>query len=317
MTYNIIISIKEQYTRRYIIKTPLLLTLCVLFWSANFIIGRYIHEDVEPVQLALFRWGGVAILVLPILIGSFSKIIKTIKSDFWILNLLALLGISVFNTILYVGLNYTKATNALLINSFVPIMILVLSFFILKIKIKTIQLLGILFSTFGVIFLILRGELSTIVTLELNQGDIWVLSASFTWALYSVLVKFKPKQINDFEFFTASVYIGLFWLSLVYVFMGYSITEDIYLAEKHYGAFIYISVFPSVISYYLWHRGIKEIGANKTGQFTHLMPLFGSILAFLFLGETLNHYHIFGAIFIGFGIYLSLFIGKENNDKMG
>ena len=224
---------------------------------------------------------------------------------------MALLGISIFNTVLYVGLNYTKATNALLINSFVPIIILVLSFFILKIQIKKVQLFGILLSTFGVIFLILRGELSTIVTLELNQGDIWVLSASFTWALYSVLVKFKPKQLNDFEFFTASVYIGLFWLSLVYVFMGYSIAEDIYLVKKHYGAFIYISMFPSVISYYLWHKGIKELGANKTGQFTHLMPLFGSILAYIFLDEQLSVYHIVGAIFIGFGIYLSLFIKKD------
>ena len=283
----------------------------MLFWSANFIIGRYIHEDVEPVQLALFRWTGVSILVLPILINSFSKIIKTIKSDFLILNILAILGISAFNTILYVGLNYTKATNALLINSFVPIMILVLSFFILKIKIKFIQLLGILLSTFGVVFLILRGEFATLSTLELNYGDIWVLSASFTWALYSVLVKFKPTTLNDFEFFTAIVYIGLFWLSLVYIFMGYSIIEDISLSQKYYWAFGYIALFPSVLSYYFWHRGIKEIGANRTGQFTHLMPLFGSILAYMFLGEMLSAYHIVGAIFIGVGIYLSLFIGKE------
>ena len=283
----------------------------MLFWSANFIIGRYIHEDVEPVQLALFRWTGVSILVLPILINSFSKIIKTIKSDFLILNILAILGISAFNTILYVGLNYTKATNALLINSFVPIMILVLSFFILKIKIKFIQLLGILLSTFGVVFLILRGEFATLSTLELNYGDIWVLSASFTWALYSVLVKFKPTTLNDFEFFTAIVYIGLFWLSLVYIFMGYSIIEDISLSQKYYWAFGYIALFPSVLSYYFWHRGIKEIGANRTGQFTHLMPLFGSILAYMFLGEKLSTYHIVGAIFIGVGIYMSLFIGKE------
>ena len=250
-------------------------------------------------------------MVFPILVKSFSKIFKTLKSDFLILNVLAILGISTFNTILYVGLNYTKATNALLINSFVPIMILILSFFILKIKIKSVQLFGILLSTFGVVFLILRGELASLSMLELNHGDIWVLCASFTWAFYSVLVKFKPTTLNDFEFFTTTVYIGLFWLSLVYMFMGYSIIDDIVLAQKHYWVFGYIALFPSVLSYYFWHRGIKEIGANKTGQFTHLMPLFGSILAYLFLGEHLSAYHVVGAIFIGFGIYLSLFIGKE------
>jgi len=271
-----------------------------------------VYEEIEPIQLAFFRWTGVAVLVFPILFSSFSKIIKSLKKDFWKLNVLAILGISSFNTILYFGLNYTKATNALLINSFVPIMILVLSFFILKIKIKLIQFIGIIISTFGVIFLILRGELSTLSTLELNQGDIWVLMASFTWALYSVLVRFKPDLLNDFEFFTTIVYLGLFWLSLVYVFMGYSVFEDIFLYKDNYWVFGYIALFPSVISYYFWHRGIKEIGANKTGQFTHLMPLFGSLLAYIFLGEKLSIYHIIGAIFIGFGIYLSLFIGKEN-----
>ncbi len=298
-------------------KISLLLTLCVLFWSGNFIIGRGIHEDVEPLQLAFFRWGGVAILVFPILVKNFSLIIKTIKNNFLILNLLSILGISAFNTILYVGLNYTKATNALLINSFVPIMILVMSFFILKISIKPIQLIGILLSTFGVIFLILQGELSSISSIKLNYGDIWVLTASFTWALYSIVVKFRPKELGDLEFFTTIVYMGLFWIILIYMFMGYSIVEDISLAQKHYSAFIYIALFPSVLSYYFWHKGIKEIGANRTGQFTHLMPLFGSLLAYIFLDEQLSSYHLIGAVFIGFGIYLSLFIARKKNDKMG
>jgi len=217
------------------------------------------------------------------------------------------LGISAFNTILYIGLNYTKATNALLINSFVPIIILILSLFILKIKIQIIQFLGILLSTFGVIFLILRGDFSTLQTLDLNQGDIIVLTSSFTWALYSVLVKFRPKELNNFVFFTTIVYIGLFWLSIIYILMGYSFEKDVYLIKNHYEVFIYIALFPSVISYYLWHKGIQEIGANRTGQFTHLMPIFGSILAFIFLDEKLSFYHIIGAIFIGFGIYISLF----------
>jgi drug/metabolite transporter (DMT)-like permease len=93
--------------------------------------------------------------------------------------------------------------------------------------------------------------------------------------------------------------------------MGYSVVEDVSLYKKHYLVLFYVALFPSVLSYYFWHQGIKEIGANKTGQFTHLMPLFGSLLAYIFLGEQLSFYHIIGAIFIGLGIYLSLFIGKE------
>ncbi len=174
--------------------------MCVLFWSGNFIIGRLVHEDVEPVQLALFRWAGVALIVLPVFIKSFSKIKNTLKENFTILSVLSLLGITAFNTILYKGLEDTTATSALLINSFVPILILILSYFILKVKIKPIQFFGIVISTAGVVFLILRGEIINISQLELNHGDIWVITSSIMWALYSVLVKFKPKNLNDFEF---------------------------------------------------------------------------------------------------------------------
>ncbi len=289
----------------------ILLILCVLFWSANFIIGRGIHDDVDPIQLAMFRWSGAAIIVLPVLIKSFSKISSTCRANFLILNILAILGIAGFNTILYVGLQSTTATNALLINSFVPILILIFSYFILKISIKSIQLTGIILSTIGVMFLIARGEIYNITQITLNYGDIWVLVSSFTWALYSVLVKFKPKNLTDFEFFTTIVYIGLFWIFTVYFTMGYNLIEDITLIKTHYMEFAYVAIFPSVLSYYFWHKGIHKIGANKTGQFTHLMPFFGSLLAYIFLNETLHSYHALGAILIGFGIYLSLFTKKE------
>ena len=285
--------------------------LCVLFWSGNFIIGRQIYEDVEPIQLAIFRWSGVAVLVFPVLLVNFSNIIKVVKNNFFILNVLAILGVSGFNTILYVGLNYTKATNALLINSFIPILILIFSYFILKSKISQIQLVGIFLSTVGVVFLILRGELSSVAMMELNYGDIWVVVATFIWALYSVVVKFRPKELSDFQFFTTIVYIGLFWLILVYLLMGHSFVKDVTLVEKHYLSFSYIVIFPSILSYYFWHIGISKIGANRAGQFTHLMPLFGSLLAYIFLDEKLSLYHIIGAILIGLGIYLSLFKKKE------
>ncbi|MEA1914114.1 MAG: DMT family transporter [Campylobacterota bacterium] len=284
-----------------------LLVLCVLFWSGNFIIGRYVSGGIDPVQLAMFRWLGAALLMSPLLFRSYRKIFQALKSDFIIINVLAILGITMFNTLLYIGLQETTATNALLINSSVPIAILVLSFLILKVPIVLKQLIGILLSTFGVVFLIVKGELLSLHDVQFSHGDFWVVAASSSWALYSVLVRFKPKNLSDFEFFTTIVFVGLFWLSIVYFLMGYSLSEDIVLVKVYYPAFIYISLFTSVLSYYFWHQGIAQIGANKTGQFTHLMPLFGAILAYVFLGETLSFYHIVGAVFIGIGIYLSLF----------
>ena len=258
-------------------------------------------------QLALFRWTGAAVIVLPIFVKRFSHLRRAMKSHFLILSLLALLGITAFNTLLYVGLQTTTATNALLINSFVPVLILIFSYFILNINVCAKQSIGIFLSTSGVIFLIIKGEVASLNLIEINSGDFWVIASSIAWALYSVLVRFKPKGLNDFEYFAAIVYIGLFWLVLLYISMGYSPATDLMLFEKYYPQFLYVAIFPSVISYYFWHQGIKEIGANKTGQFTHLMPLFGAILAYLFLDERLHAYHFIGASLIAVGIYLSLF----------
>jgi drug/metabolite transporter (DMT)-like permease len=285
----------------------MLLILCVLFWSGNFIIGRYVHEDISPLTLALFRWVGVTIIVLPVFLKSYKKIFVSVKENLLILLVLSILGIATFNTILYFGLQKTTATNALLINSSIPILILVFSFFILSIPIKAKQFLGIFLSTCGVIYLIIKGDIFALGNLELNSGDFWVVASSLTWAMYSTIVRFRPRDLSDIEFFTTIVYIGTFFLILVYMFSEQKISQDILLLPKYYLVFIYISLFTSVISFYLWHKAIHEIGANKTGQFTHLMPLFGSILAYIFLDEVLHPFHIIGATFIALGIYLSLF----------
>ena len=288
----------------------LLLTLCVLFWSGNFIVGRYINTTIDPVQLAFFRWISVAFFLIPFLIKDFKNIILIFKQNFFILNFLAILSVTGYNTLLYHGLQTTQATNALLLNSIVPVEILLLSFFILKIKIVFKQLLGILLSLLGVLFLVVKGDISLLKTLEFNIGDLWILGAGLTWALYSVLMKFKPKGLNILNFLSLLTYIGLFWLYLVYVASGYSFEDDITLMQDNYLIIIYISVFTSILSYIFWNLGVEKIGANQTGQFTHLMPLFGSILAYIFLGEVLHLYHLVGAVIIIVGIYLSLFSQK-------
>ncbi len=240
------------------------------------------------------------------------KVVFIFKKNFILLSFLSLLGITLFNTLLYIALQTTTATNALLINSIVPILILVLSFFILKSRITKIQTFGILLSTFGVVFLVLKGNIFNIFDIEFTTGDMWVLSSSISWATYSVFVKFKPKELTHLELFVIVVYVGtILFLIPWYLYQGYTLEHELEVLKNNWHFFIYVSVFPSLLSYYFWHTGIDEIGAEKTGQFTHLMPIFGSILAFIFLGETLKSFHMIGAIFIAIGIYLSLFMKKR------
>lgn len=294
-------------------RTYILLTLCVLFWAGNFVLGRFIKDDISPFEMAFFRWLFVLIIVSPILIIRFRNIYKVFIQNYFILLVLSVLGITLYNTFVYTALTMTTSTNALMINSTVPILILVLSFFILKQKLILHQLFGIALSTLGVSFLILKGDLSNIVSLDFNKGDLWIMLSSLSWAFYSVLIKFKPKTLNNFEFFTTLVFLGFIMLLPIYLYQGYSLQHELDILKSNYLSFIYISVFTSCLSYYFWHYGIDHIGASKTGQFVHLMPIFGTILAYIFLGERLMYYHLIGAIFIALGIYLSLFYKKTSS----
>lgn len=291
----------------------LLISFCVLFWSGNFIIGRFINTEIEAIELAFFRWFFTLLFLLPTLFFvDLKKIFRIFKQNILILTFLSFLGITLFNTIVYTALKTTTATNALLINSTTPLMILLLSSIIFKTYISKLQVFGVIVSTLGVVFLVLKGDFLNILSLDYHEGDFYIIASSFAWALYSILVKLKPKELNFFEFFIIIVIVGFILLLPLYFSQNYTLEQEITQIKEHWYFFLYISFFTSILSYYFWNIGIDEIGATKTGQFTHLMPIFGSILAFVFLGETLEFYHILGALCIGFGIYLSLFIKRQN-----
>jgi drug/metabolite transporter (DMT)-like permease len=277
------------------------------------VFGRFIKDDISPIELAFFRWFFVAIFLLPsLLFIDIKRIIHLIKSNFIVVSMLAILSVSLYNTVLYLALQSTTATNALLINSSTPLIIIILSSIILKTHISKTQILGILISTFGVSFLILKGNFESISSLVLHDGDFWIMFCAFTWALYSVLLKYKPKGYKNSELFVANMYVGFLYLLPLYLFQGYSLESQISHVQNYWYFFIYISLFSSILSYIFWTNGIEKIGASKTGQFVHLMPLFGSILAFIFLGEKLQMFHIIGALFIAIGIYLSIFLFSKN-----
>ncbi len=289
----------------------LMLALCVFFWSLNFILGRYIHDELAPIEFATFRWLGVFLVFLPFIIKKHHSITKVLKHNFIILTLLSFLSIAMFNTLLYVGLQYTTATNALLINSSVPILIIIFSAIILKTAVTRLQIVGVLFSMLGVIYLAIHGNIYSLITLSFGRGDIWIIASSLSWALYSVLIKFKPKDFD--AYFATIVMLGVMMLLCIYYFMGYRLESFFHFSLEAKLVIAYAVIFPSILSYYFWHQGIAKIGANKTGQFTHLMPIFGAIEAYFFLGERIEMFHIIGILLIGFGIFLSLFLKTKSS----
>jgi len=225
--------------------------------------------------------------------------------------LFSLLGVTGFNTFVYYGLQSTTATNALLINSSTPILIILINQFFGS-KITKPQLLGVVLSTIGVIFLIIKGDIQNIIDLEFNSGDFWILLSSLDWALYSVFLKYKSENIKPFEFLSVITILGFIALVFSYYLLGFSFAlESFNFSETIYLTVIYIAIFSSILSFYFYNRAILEIGANKTGQFAHLMPIFGAILAYFFLNEKIFLYHLVGVVLIAVGIYLSSFYKKD------
>ncbi|MDY0051121.1 MAG: DMT family transporter [Aliarcobacter sp.] len=293
-------------------KYYIFLVLAVLFWSGNFITGRYISTSIEPMQLSFYRWFFVLVLLLPYIFINYKDLILGFKKDSFLLVVFGAFGIAGFNTFLYYGLQTTSATNALLINSSTPIFIILISSIIIRIAITKIQILGVLLSTLGVLYLILKGDINHILELKFTPGDLWIVAAALDWALYSVLLKFKPKELSSFEFLTITTFIGVIILYVAFISQGFSVEFSFLQNSDVLYSLIYIVIFPSILSFYFWNMATIEIGANKAGQSAHLMPIFGAILAYIFLDEVLQFYHMVGMILIALGIYLTMFLKKAN-----
>lgn len=282
----------------------LLVSLAPLFWSGNFVLGRALHETVPPIALSFWRWAVALLILLPILLPRARDLASAVRRHWAILSLLGLLGVTNFNTFVYIGLQTTTATNAVLLVSTAPVLILVLSFLMLGEAVRPVQAVGVFLSLSGVGIIAAAGEPAALANLELNSGDLWILAAVASWALYSVCLRWRPQGLDPLLFLAATIVTGLVPLLPLYLWdlaRGSTLELDLVTA----GAVGYVALFPSILAYVFWNRGVAELGASRTGQFLHLMPAFGTLLSMLLLGERLEIHHLAGIGLIAAGILLA------------
>lgn len=289
-----------------------ILMLPPLFWSGNFIIGRALGDLASPISLSYWRWFLASLILLPWVIKPVWQQRQVIKQHFFPLLVLSFTGVSAFNTFAYIGLQYTTATNGTLLNSLIPIFIIVISLLFFHTKSNSQQIIGIVLSFTGVLIILTQLSLEQLMSLSFNQGDLWILVAAIDWAIYSVLLKqYRPQSLDNLTFLGITIIMG--WLLLIPLYLINPFNEPTFpLSLENALALAYIAVFPSIIAYFAWNYGIAKVGANIGGQFIHLMPLFGAILAMFFLGESLHLFHFLGAALIAWGLVLSLNLKKTN-----
>jgi len=282
-----------------------MLILCTLCWSGNFIVGKVATlYEVPPLTLNFLRWLIVWLILFPFTIKEVLKNKKLIKKNFLSLLIMSITSISIFNSVVYYSLNFTQVLTGVLMISTIPILITLISYFFRVENISKLQIIGIFFSMFGVLMIITKSDFYKLIRLELNKGDLWLLVAMISWAVYSTMLKSFKSSLNSFSFIQIIVTIGLVFLFpqfLIEYFNGQRINLNIPVMLT----ILYVVLFAGLGAYILWNGAISIIGPSKSGVFLHLMPVFTSLMAIFLLDETLMNFHIIGAIMIIFGIYLS------------
>lgn len=285
----------------------LLLSLTTFFWAGNFVLGRSMNSVISPIVMAELRWLLALLIIFPFLLPKLKKHKATIVKNWPVLILLSVLSVACFNTFIYIGLTITTATNATILQSVIPIAILVLSAFWLKEAVTKQQWLGVFISLGGVLILITKGELSSLRGFTINQGDIYVLIAVIFWATYSILLRFRPTELDGFTFFGITVLVGSIVLFPFALIEYHYYSPGIIWNNSSLLTILYMAVFPSILAYVFWNKGVSELGAAKAGLFIHLMPCYGLVLSSFFLNEKIHLFHLGGILLIFCGIYLAVF----------
>lgn len=281
----------------------LLLSLTSLFWAGNAIVGRAAAGHIPPFTLAFIRWGCAALIILPFGWRATRQDWPLIRERLGFMVFLSLISIGVFNSLQYWGLEYTTALNSLLLQSSGPLFVAIWSLLILRIRLTAAQAIGIAASMVGVLVILLHGDLATLLAIELNKGDLLFLLAMAIFGLYAVLTLKRP-AIQQLSFLTFTFACGALCLVPPFIWELFN-RAPAQINAGNILSLAYVALFPSVLAYTFYNRGIALIGANRSAPFFHLIPVFGSAMAIFFLGETMHLFHIVGYALVLSGIVVA------------
>jgi drug/metabolite transporter (DMT)-like permease len=280
-----------------------LLALCSLFWAGNTIVGRAAVDLVAPATLTLVRWAIAFVVLLPFAWPHLADDWPAIRRHVLAIFLFAALGSAGYNVIAYLALHYTQAINSLLLQSVSPLFVALWSFALFRDRLTPVQAAGIATSMTGALVIVSRGNIGVLAGFAFNIGDIMILVALVFYALYTALLRIRP-PMHPLSFLAATIGASVV---LMVPPVGYELAAGYVpvLNAATLAAFAYLGIFPSVLSYFFLNRGIELIGANRAAPFIHLMPVFGSILAIIFLGERPEVFHAAGYALVFTGVMLA------------
>jgi drug/metabolite transporter (DMT)-like permease len=283
----------------------LLLSLTSLFWSLNWVIGRAIVGHVTPLTLTFIRWFVAVGVMMPFAWPEIRAHWPVVRRNWKVIAWLGFWGTGLHNAFAYVGLQYTTATNGVILNSSIPILIIVLGWLIYRETITRVQTLGVAISLAGILAIISRGDPAVLATFQMNKGDLIVLFGMVFWAAYTVFLRMKPAELPGLAMLACCGCVGVTLLFPMMVCEMLFLGGRVEFTPATVAAMFYVGIFPSFVGYVFWNRGVAEVGPTIAGLFVHLMPVFGALLGWIFLGERIHVFHIVGVVLILVGIALT------------
>ena len=281
------------------------LILATLFWAGNFIVGKAASLfEIPPFTLNFYRWTFAWLILAPFTLKEILQKRNYILENIKLILILGITSITVFNSIVYYSLNFTQVISGVLMISTIPVMIIFFCW-ILKIeKTNFYQILGVIFSLLGVAVIVTKADLGKLFSLNFNKGDLWMVVAMFSWAMYSALLKKKKFDLTHISFLQTIITAGLILLLpayLIEIALGYKLNVNLPFVLT----LSYVVLFPGLASFFFWIKGISIIGSNRSGIFLHLMPIFSTVMAILIFNEKFMNFHLIGGTLIITGIVLS------------
>ena len=281
------------------------LIFATLFWSGNFIVGKAASLfEIPPFTLNFYRWSFAWLILAPFTLKEIYKKRKYILSNIKLIFILGITSITIFNSIVYYSLNFTQVISGVLMISTIPVMIIFFCWIFKIEKTNFYQILGVIFSLLGVLVIVTKADLGKLLNLNFNKGDLWMVVAMFSWAMYSALLRKKKFQLSQISLLQTIISTGLIFLFPAYL-IEMSLGHKLNIHLPFILTLTYVVIFPGLASFFFWIKGISIIGSNRSGIFLHLMPIFSTIMAIIIFNEYFMNYHLIGAFLIISGIILS------------
>lgn len=280
-----------------------LLALANLFWAGNWVVSRAFRGELPPAALSFWRWAVALACLLTISLPHVRRDWPQLRAAWPWLLFFGALGTGGYNLLVYGGLQHTTAINGTLLNSFIPIMIVLISWLLQGKRLRGREAAGILVSFIGVLAIVAHGEPQRLRALTLNAGDLWILASVLAWSAYTLLLSRRP-AVHPLAFLTAISVTGLIFLLPFHVWeaaQGHLVIPT----PGAIAAIVYTGVFPAFLGYILWNKGVAEVGPARAGLFMHLVPAFSIVLSMIFLDERPAPYHAVGIVLIFAGIWLN------------